>query len=220
VAFLACASGLAETDTPGVQPEAILRQLRHTPSSPVHLEQLRAAIPTMTNAREREVSLAVFGLGCLINEEPEKAQVARDALARQFPASASLDLFKADPLMTPCPRCAGERHAQREFCPACKGGRRCSVCGGKGKLKALSGSAACSACNGGGRCRECEGTGRQKTACGRCGGQGRIYDLDEIRRTSTGLIQQYLHPDGLPQKERPARTGRGPDERREGRSSD
>ncbi len=180
-----------------VDTDAALRQLRHTPGNPVFLDQLRAGFPTMTNARQREVALAVYGLGCLINGEPDKAQLARDALARQFPGSASLALFKADPLMTPCPRCGGEGDAQREFCPTCKGGRRCQACGGKGKLKNLSSGATCSGCSGTGRCRECEGTGRKKSACARCGGQGRVYDLEEIRRTSFGLIQQYLNPDGV-----------------------
>lgn len=56
--------------------------------------------------------------------------------------------------------------------------------------------AACSACNGTGRCRNCEGTGRSKSPCPRCGGKGRILDLTEVRRTSCGLLQQYLSPDG------------------------
>jgi hypothetical protein len=149
----------------------------------------------MTDVRMREVSLAVYGLGCLINGEPARAQQARDALKREFPGSPSLALFNAEPLMASCPRCGGEGSLKREFCDACKGSRRCGVCGGKGKLKALTGSASCSACNGSGKCRDCEGTGRQSTACPRCGGAGRVLDLDEIRRTSYGLLQQYLHPD-------------------------
>lgn len=193
-------AGRAATNVPA-DPEAVLRQLRQTPGNPVYLEQLRAALPAMTNARMREVSLAVYGLGCLINDEPLKAQQARDALAREFPDSTSLPLFRADPLMTACPRCGGAKLAQRgEFCETCKGTRHCPVCGGKGKLKALSGKASCSACNGTGRCRTCEGMGRSKSPCARCGGKGRVLDVSEVRRTSYGLLQQYLFPDGPSRK--------------------
>lgn len=200
VLLAAAMGGRAETNAPA-DPEAVLRQLRQTPGNPVYIEQLRLTIPAITQAPLREVSLAVYGLGCLINGEPAQAQQAREALKREFPASSSLALFNAESLTTSCPRCGGEGTLKREFCDTCKGNRRCGVCGGKGKLKALSGSASCSACNGSGRCRDCEGTGRKAAACPRCSGQGRVLDLDEIRRTSYGLLQQYLHA-GEPVRER------------------
>ena len=173
-------------------PDAVLRELGRMPGNPVSLDQLLAAIPKMTNARMREVSLAVYGLGSLINGERARAQQARDALARDYPLSESLRLLRADALSVPCPRCGGEGHARREFCDTCKGSRHCQVCGGKGKLRALSGTAECTACNGSGRCKACEGTGRKQTPCARCGGEGRVLDIEEIRRTSNALLHEYL----------------------------
>ena len=190
-ATVVCGEG-ASTNAPP-DPDTVLRELGRMPGNPVSLDQLLAAIPKMTNARMREVSLAVYGLGSLINGERVRAQQARDTLARDYPLSESLRLLRAETLTIPCPRCGGEASARREFCDVCKGSRRCLVCGGKGKLRALSGTAACSACNGSGRCKACEGTGRKRSACARCGGEGRVLDIEEIRRTSNALLHQYFH---------------------------
>ena len=198
---------------PPVDAQVLFRQLRQSPGNPVFLEQLRLLVPSLTNRPEREVALAVYGLGCLINEDLGRAQKARDVLAREFPGSHALDLFTADALYTSCPRCGSEGHAQREFCDTCKGGRRCAVCGGKGKIKSLSSPVACSACNGSGRCRACEGTGRKKTNCPRCSGAGRVLDGNEVRRTSYGLLQEYLNPDG-PAREDGTPPGEGKARRR------
>ena len=203
----------ADTNAP-TDPLVLFRQLRQTPGNPVFLEQLRLAMPTLTNRPQREVALAVYGLGCLLNEDAARAQKAREALAHEFPGSHSLDLLTAEALYTPCPRCGGTAHAQHEFCDTCKGGRRCSVCGGKGKIKSLSSPVACSACNGSGRCRACEGTGRKQTPCTRCRGAGRVVDGDEVRRTSYGLLQEYLNPDGPSREDGTPGEGRGRRNRR------
>lgn len=205
-------SALAAPEPPA-DPQVVFRQLRQSPGNPVFLEQLRLLVPGLTNRPQREVALAVYGLGCLINEDLDRAQKARDVLTREFPGSLTLSLFAADALYTPCPRCGAEGRAQREFCDTCKGGRRCAVCGGKGRLTALSNPAACSACNGSGRCRACEGTGRKKTSCARCHGVGRVLDAAEARRTSFGLLDQYLNPEG-PQRDAATPPGEGKGRRR------
>jgi hypothetical protein len=59
---------------PPADPQVLFRQLRQSPGNPVFLEQLRLLVPNLTNRPQREVALAVYGLGCLINEDLSRAQ--------------------------------------------------------------------------------------------------------------------------------------------------
>ena len=192
---LACAwlmAAAAATAAEAAEAPPVIRKIGQAPANPALLDELRAQLPSFTDPDVRSLALAVYALGRLHGSAPADAERAREALAREFPASPYLRHLTKDALVQPCEACQGKGTQGTDRCVLCKGSGRCVACQGRGSTTSMGGKKIpCAACAATGRCRECMSEGRKAGAapCTACGGTGEAWDRKKIRRVIRGIVR-------------------------------
>jgi len=122
-------------------------------------------------------AMAAFTLAALVQGDTNLFVRAQNSHASNFPNDRDLVSIRLESCFVPCKTCRGYGRVD-QTCMACTGTRKCSICGGDGRVldKNMQGhrdnSMACTQCRGTGICPVCAAI----PFCTACGGDGRLLD--------------------------------------------
>jgi hypothetical protein len=177
--------------------DSMLAGLRDQPMNPVLLHEVKAAIPTVTDAPMRCKLGVLYALGCLASGNADEGLATRARLIKAFPRDELLQELADDRICTACTACEGGRI--REPCVQCNGTGKCPTCKGTGQ-QTIPGlgeprKVKCMYCTDNpGKCRVCGGAKGFLKTCPTCSGTGLVGSAAKAQILYLRLLQAMAPP--------------------------